>query len=144
MPSSFRNTFALLCLAGFCLAPVIGHAQSSSLFNQDIPAAQGQPLTLAGSSWLYQKVDPPKEIKLHDIITVVVSEKNQMVSNGQVQRRRTAQYDAELANWINFNGLGNVVLATPSAGNPEIEGDLNVQNQAQMQLQTNDALLFRI
>ena len=66
---------------------------------------RAQPLTLANTSWLYQKVDPPKEIKLHDIVTVIVSEKNQLISEGQVQRRRTAQYDAQLQNWIAVQGL---------------------------------------
>ena len=80
---------------------------------------------------------------MHDIVTVVVSEKNQLVSNGQVQRRRTAEYDAKLADWIKFKGA-KIELTNPANGEPEIQGDLNVQNQAQMQLQTNDALLFRI
>ena len=118
-------------------------AQNSSLFNDDIPTVQGKPLTLANTSWCYQKVEPPKEIKLHDIITIIVEEKNQLISKGEVQRRRTAQYDAKLADWVKFKAL-NLQLSNPTSGDPEVNGQLNVQNQAQMELQTNDALLFRI
>jgi flagellar L-ring protein FlgH len=118
-------------------------AQNSSLFRQDIATVQGQPLTLASTSWLYQKAEPPKEIKLHDIITVVVSEKDALVSKGNVQRRRTAQYQAELQDWIKFKGL-NIQASNPSSGQPDINGTLNVQNQAQMELDTNNALSFSI
>jgi flagellar L-ring protein precursor FlgH len=138
--------FLLLVIAFGCAAaisPRTSTAQSSSLYQQDIPMAQGQELTLANTSWLYQKVEPPKEIKLHDIVTIVVSEKNQLISEGQVQRRRKAQYDAQLQNWIAFKGL-NLVASNPSEGEPRATGNLNVQNQAQMELETRDALLFRI
>jgi hypothetical protein len=80
-----------------------------------------QPLTLANTSWLYQKVEPPKEIKLHDIVTIVVDEKNQLISEGQVQRRRKAQYDAQLQNWVALDGL-NLKAAAQADGDPR-EGD---------------------
>jgi flagellar L-ring protein precursor FlgH len=122
----------------------IACAQNSSLFRQDIPTVDGQPLTLANTSWLYQKAEPPKEIKLHDIITVAVNEKDALISKGNVQRRRTAQYQAELENWIKFKGLGRLEATNPAGGQPDINGELNVQNQAQMELDTNNALSFSI
>jgi len=141
-----RGTLAPYVLLSGCamfIAPRESRAQSASLYQQDIPLTQGQPLTLANTSWLYQKVDPPKEIKLHDIVTIIVSEKNQLISEGQVQGRRKAQYDAQLQNWIAFKGL-NLVASNPAEGEPRATGNLNVQNQAQMELETRDALLFRI
>src|SRR5262245_624769 len=42
-------------------------AQSSSLFNADLPQ-DGPQLTLANTSWLYQALEPPKQIRLNDII----------------------------------------------------------------------------
>ena len=115
-----RKTIAPYVLLSGCamaVAPRESRAQSASLYQQDIPLTQGQPLTLANTSWLYQKVDPPKEIKLHDIVTIIVSEKNQLISEGQVQRRRKAQYDAQLQNWIAFKGL-NLVASNPAEGEP--------------------------
>ena len=126
-----RKTIAPYVLLSGCAMAVAAAGkprQSASLYQQDIPLTQGQPLTLANTSWLYQKVDPPKEIKLHDIVTVVVSEKNQLISEGQVQRRRKAQYDAQLQNWIAFKGL-NLVASNPAEGEPRATGNLNVQNQ---------------
>src|SRR5215467_1644967 len=118
---------------GKLLAPTEGYAQNSSLYKQDIPATQGKAMTLQNTSWLYQKIEPPKEIKLHDIVTVVVDEKNQLISEGQIQRRRTAQYDAQLKNWIQLDGL-NAEASNPADGLPRATGNLNVQNQAQMEL----------
>jgi flagellar L-ring protein precursor FlgH len=129
--------------AALLLAPTKARAQNSSLYKQDIPTVQGKPLTLQNTSWLYQRIEPPKEIKLHDIITVIVSEKDQLISEGQIQRRRTAQYDAQLKNWIQFKGL-NLDASNPSEGLPRATGNLNVQNQAQMELETRNALLFRL
>jgi flagellar L-ring protein FlgH len=128
---------------GKLLVPTEGYAQNSSLYKQDIPATQGKAMTLQNTSWLYQKIEPPKEIKLHDIVTVVVDEKNQLISEGQIQRRRTAQYDAQLKNWIQLDGL-NAEASNPADGLPRATGNLNVQNQAQMELETRGALLFRI
>jgi flagellar L-ring protein FlgH len=128
---------------GKLLTPNSGYAQNSSLYKQDIPATQGKAMTLQNTSWLYQKIEPPKEIKLHDIVTVVVDEKNQLISEGQIQRRRTAQYDAQLKNWIQLDGL-NAEASNPADGLPRATGNLNVQNQAQMELETRGALLFRI
>jgi flagellar L-ring protein FlgH len=125
------------------LATGIAYGQDSSLFRQDIPSVQGQPITLAGASWVFQKADPPKEIKVHDIITVVVNERDALVSKGEVQRRRTAQYQAQLQDWIKFKGL-NIQASNPAGGQPDIDGNLNVQNQAQMELDTNNALSFNI
>jgi flagellar L-ring protein precursor FlgH len=128
---------------GKLLTPNSGYAQNSSLYKQDIPATQGKAMTLQNTSWLYQKIEPPKEIKLHDIVTVVVDEKNQLISEGQIQRRRTAQYDAQLKNWIQLDGL-NAEASNPADGLPRATGNLTVQNQAQMELETRGALLFRI
>jgi flagellar L-ring protein precursor FlgH len=128
---------------GKLLQPTASYAQNSSLYKQDIPATQGKAMTLQNTSWLYQKIEPPKEIKLHDIVTVVVDEKNQLISEGQIQRRRTAQYDAQLKNWIQLDGL-NAEASNPADGLPRATGNLNVQNQAQMELETRGALLFRI
>ena len=139
-----KSALIAAAIAGVKLmTPQASYAQNSSLYKQDIPATQGKAMTLQNTSWLYQKIEPPKEIKLHDIITVVVDEKNQLISEGQIQRRRTAQYDAQLKNWIQLDGL-NAQASDPANGLPRATGNLNVQNQAQMELETRGALLFRI
>src|SRR5947209_6646806 len=60
-------------MALFSTARVPG--QNSSLFHHDLPAAD-QELRLSNSSWLFQKSDPPTQVRLHDLITIVVNEKS--------------------------------------------------------------------
>jgi flagellar basal body L-ring protein FlgH len=61
-------------------------AQTSSLFRQDLPV-ESQPLTLADSSMIYQAQEPLKTIKLNDLVTIIVDEKTQVVSEADIQRR---------------------------------------------------------
>ena len=64
------------------------------------------PLRLSSSSWLFQKSDPPTQVRLHDLITIVVNEKSAVTSTGQLDRRKTGKFDAELKNWIHLEHRG--------------------------------------
>jgi flagellar L-ring protein precursor FlgH len=117
-------------------------AQSSSLFHQDVPP-NGAPLSLANSSFLYQPPEPPRVIKINDLITVIVDEKTQVSEQAGIQRRKQYQLNATLADWIALRGL-NVSKAPQAAGSPQIDGTLQGQGQAQSNLQTTDGLKLRI
>lgn len=117
-------------------------AQSSSLFRADLPQ-DGPQLTLANTSWLYQALEPPKQIRLNDIITVVVDEKQQVTSLANIERRKQAQLNAQLKDWVELNGLS--LQAAPQAnGSPTVNGTLQGQFRAQANLATADALRLRI
>ncbi len=117
-------------------------AQSSSLFHQDVPAG-GQPLSLVNSSFLYQPPEPPRVIKINDLITVIVDEKSQVSEQAAIQRRKQYQLNATLADWIALHGL-NASKAPQAAGSPQIDGTLQGQGQATANLQTADGLKLRI
>jgi flagellar L-ring protein precursor FlgH len=119
-------------------------AQNSSLFHRDLPTTERAPLKLADTSWLYQKVDPPPVIKKHDLITIIVDEKQQLISEGDVQRRKNAKYDAKLKDWIQFHNGLDIMPAPFYNGAPRINGAVDQTYQAQMALETRDALKFRI
>lgn len=132
-PLAFAAAMALVATA---------QAQNSSLFRQDLPV-QGQGLTLANSSWLYQATEPPKVLKLNDLITVVVDEKQQVTSLANVERRKQAQLNAQLKDWVNFDGL-DLVPDKQSQGDQTVNGTLQGQFRAQANLDTRDSLKLRI
>ncbi len=118
-------------------------AQSGSLWGNP---QERRPLTMAESSWTYQHVMEPKQlIKLHDLVTVSVKEKSQMMTNGKMDQRKTIQQLAALTNWIQFHGVTHLAAENPSSQDqPQIGGTVNNQYQAQANLQEKDSLEFNI
>jgi len=118
-------------------------AQNSSLFMQELPSTAGPTLTLEDTSWLYQPVEPPRVIKKYDTITIIVEEKSQVTSTANVERRKQAQLNAQLKDWVKFDGL-DLVPDPQSQGDQKVNGTLQGQFRAQSNLDTRDALKFRI
>ncbi len=110
------------------------------MFQQDVPAAGGSPLTLATSSFLYQPAEPPRVLRINDQIMIIVDEKSQVSSEGNLMRRKQGELDATLQNWIDLDGLG----VRPSTNSPQINGTLQGQFQARANMQLNDGMKFRI
>jgi flagellar L-ring protein precursor FlgH len=119
------------------------NAQTSSLFMQELPTTAGPTLTLEDTSWLYQPVEPPRVIKKYDTITIIVDEKSQVTSLANVERRKQAQLNAQLKDWVKFDGL-DLVPDAQSDGDQKVNGTLQGQFRAQSNLDTRDSLKFRI
>lgn len=115
-------------------------AQSASMFGQP---EDGVSLKLSDYSWYFVEQEPPKEIRMHDLVTVVVQQSSQMISEGDVQRTQRGRYDAVLADWIRLSGLA-VKKAPQLDGDPAIKASLNSQLQTNMDLITRNSLRFRI
>ena len=128
--------------SALALAGGIGYAQNSSLFYEDIPN-DGPALRVANCSWVYQKSEPPPHLKLQDIVTIIVSEKNALDSEGDVNRRKTGVFNAQLQNWVSLKGLS--LKADPlKSGQPQANGTLDQEYRANMELQTKASLTFTI
>lgn len=133
---------AIVSAAALAGSATTAQGQSSSMFQRDLPT-NGPQLTLANTSWLYQAMEPPKVLKLNDVITVVVDEKQQLTSTAAVQRRKQGQLNAQLKDWVKFNGL-DLVPDPQSQGDQKVNGTLQGQFQAQSNLDARDALKLRI
>lgn len=132
---------ALLTVAGLALSRTPeARAQSASLYG--LPESR-RPLTLADSSWMYIKVEPPREIQLNDVLTIIIDEKSQLISQAMLMRRQRANVDADLQKWLRFNGFGLSPAPMPH-GDPRIEALYNLQNQVQANLRAADGLQFRL
>jgi len=132
--------------AGFVLglgAAAEVQAQNASLYKRDLPTANGAPLTVDTTSLYFQPPEPLKQIKKHDLITILVNEMAEVVSEGQMQRRKNATYNAELQDWVLFKGF-TMIPDPQSAGSPEINGQLDNQYRATSNLQTANQMSFSI
>lgn len=111
---------------------------SSSLFgNPD----RRQPLTLAEYSWTYPK--ELDEIRLNDLVTVVVDEKSAVISEGEMDRKKKAYGDLILKDWILLKGLA-AIPDPQTLGDPHIRGEVDNKMRSEAGLQTRDSMKFRI
>jgi flagellar L-ring protein precursor FlgH len=133
----------LITIVAVAMTSASARGQNSSLFTQELPSTAGPALTLEDTSWLYQPVEPPRVIKKYDTITIIVEEKSQLTSTANVERRKQAQLNAQLKDWVKFDGL-DLVPDPQSQGDQKVNGTLQGQFRAQSNMDTRDALKFRI
>jgi flagellar L-ring protein FlgH len=141
--TSCLRVFAIGVVAAFAsllVAPWVA-AQTSSLYGG---GQRRNPLTLAETSWMYQKSDEARVAKLHDLITVLVDEKSVMSSDGQMERKKKGYGDLLLSSWIMLDGLRKVTPDPQTQGSPHIRGEIDNKLSTQGQLQTADSLKFHI
>jgi flagellar L-ring protein FlgH len=95
-------------------------------------------------SWYEIPVPPPKQVRINDIITIRVDTGARLSESAQLQRRRTAQYDAKLNDWLVLDGLRAIKPAPQSNGDQTIQGNLTQLNRVTGQLDTAESLKFDI
>ncbi len=135
-----------LCASLVTMADV-ARAQNGSLYHTSQPGQVGQPggpLMLNDASFTLIEVEPPRELRIHDTITIIVDEKSQLLSEGEVERRKQANLFATLADWLQLSGGLDIKPAAQADGDPTINASLNSQYRANAELETRDGLKFRI
>jgi len=155
-PRAYRLISKTASPAGFalamaCLAGTAGQAvaQDGSLLNIP-PALQHHPasgeLTLENSSFMYRKLPPEvefRELKINDIITVLVDYRASMLSEGDAESRKTNNLNAFLNNWVKFTGKD--LTPDPQPNGPlAVSGNLQSQFRVQSDMELRDQLTFRI
>ncbi|MCE9606648.1 MAG: flagellar basal body L-ring protein FlgH [Planctomycetia bacterium] len=118
----------------------VAQAQRASLYQQQVA---GRPLTLEGNSWLYVQMPPAREIQVNDLITVLVKQKQQSQSEGQVNRIQQSGIDARLRDWVQLDGLG-IKLAPQTAGDPRARASLDSTLRTNAELETASFIQFNI
>lgn len=131
---------AILVLTTPWSVAVPASAQSSSMLGD--PAQRGI-LKLSDVSFTHVPAEPPKELKIHDLITVMVDESAQVISEGEMDRRKKAEGRFSLDDWIVFDGW-SVRPDPQSTGSPRIDGNMENKYRAEGELETRESIRFRI
>ncbi|REJ66877.1 MAG: hypothetical protein DWQ31_13165 [Planctomycetota bacterium] len=121
-------------------APAI--AQDSSLYRQGLQATGG-PISLQQVSLIWREYEPPPEVKLHDVITIVVDEKSLYQSRADLIRNKEGSIDAILQDNPVLDNF-NLRPSPQSAGDPALRASFESESQAQSQLRVSDRIAFRI
>lgn len=133
-----KSVWWLVLVAGGLAGEAAG--QTSSLLGE--PGGR-RPLTLADVSPFYQPPPEPRQIKVHDIITVLVDQKSQVISEGNMDRRKKYEGGTAINDWIGFNGFA-VVPDPQAAGDPKISALSENKYRAQAELDTQDSMKFTL
>lgn len=93
-------------------------------------------------SWIYIEPLEPPEIKLHDIVTIIVDEKSEVIMNSVYNRQRRSVLKAELKEFIRLGETGNLAPAALNA--PTIDAQLQGQLNSTGQLTDQEGIKYRI
>ena len=97
-------------------------------------------------SWIYlEPAPPPPQIKVHDIVTIEVDEKAEVIVNSRFNRQRNGSYTAELKEFIrlvNNDGYQKVVPA--AASQPTVDATLTNRLQTIGQSTDLEGITYKI
>jgi len=93
-------------------------------------------------SWIYIDPPEPREIQLHDIVTIIVDEKSEVIMNSRFNRRKDAELKAELREFVRIGDDGNLKPAALNGPmiDTEFEGNLDTTGQ----LTDQEGIKYRI
>jgi flagellar L-ring protein precursor FlgH len=126
------------------LASLRQHSPPAAVTSGLASGSAPPPPAPAPTTWYQVPLVPPKEVRVNDIITIRVDMGARFSSDAQLQRRRTAQYDARLNDWIALEGLRAMKPAPQTEGDQRIQGNLNQLNRVTGQLDTTESIKFDI
>jgi flagellar L-ring protein precursor FlgH len=95
-------------------------------------------------SWTYiDPPEPPRVVKVHDIITIIVDEKFEVTSNSRFTRSRQATLKAELKEFIRIGKRRNLRPAAQDS-QPTIDTNLNGRFNGTGQQTDQEGIRYRI
>jgi flagellar L-ring protein precursor FlgH len=126
---------------------------NSSIFSGQLPqqaagalgaAAAGAVGGASPTSWYEVALPPPKEVKVQDIVTIRVDLGARVISEGEMQRRKNATYNAVLNNWVVLEGLKAIKPAPQTEGDQKIQGQFNQLLRTTGEMETTESMKFEI
>ncbi len=133
---------------GWLICAGRGLAQTSSLYQKDVPfaapAPNGNPSRLGDASWLFRDLPPPQEMRIQDVVTIRVDHKSQTFAEGEIERRKISSIDAVLQDWIRLVSFNTLKPAVQADGNPRIRGSVNQLYRSEGELETREGIKFDI
>ena len=102
----------------------------------------GPALRTRDVSWIYIDAVEPREIKLHDIVTITVDEKSEVIMNSRYNRQKNAKLKAELKEFLRLGeGLN---LERAALNGPKIDTQLQGNLNATGQVTDQEGIKYRI
>jgi flagellar L-ring protein FlgH len=136
----FKALIAVLLLTASALGQV--KTTSSRIGIHQTPRYRHPSRRVREYSWIYIDAPEPREIKVHDIITILVDEKSEVTLKSKFKRQRTASLKAELKEFIRIDSDGN--LGNAASNQPTIDAQLNGRLNSDGQHTNQEGIRYRI
>lgn len=109
--------------------------------NRPVPRGALRGPQVEDYSLIYIANPVPPEIQVHDIITVIVDEKSEVVEQSRYNRQKNGIFKAELREFIR---LGNGNLENAAGNSPTIDSNLQGTLQSRALLESTEGIRYRI
>jgi flagellar L-ring protein precursor FlgH len=163
-----RFSLLVVALYGICCAMAFGEPAKRETANAPLPAPDrnGRPLTQNNGGSLMadalnRPVDPnqlkysdvsilavpeakPREIKKHDLVTIIVAEDSQSSSKGTTDLKKNADFDAKLDSYVKLNLAQLSAKAVTPAVTPEVKGEFQRDFKGDATVDRQDTFTARI
>jgi flagellar L-ring protein precursor FlgH len=93
-------------------------------------------------SWAFVGIPEPREILVHDILTIIVNEKAEVNAQSRYNRQRNGNLKAELKEFMRIDDEGNLATAAPNQ--PTIDTNLQGRLQSSGQASDQESIKYRI
>jgi flagellar L-ring protein FlgH len=144
MSKPWSNGTRWAAMVALALSASAASAQSSSFYGDpESRAAASQSLTLSGVSWTYQAPIPRREIKVNDLLTVIVDYKSQVISEGEIDRKKKSSFKAALSDWVLLRNW-TLYPDPQSKGDPKVTGNWDNKYRGEGSFESRDAMEFKI
>jgi flagellar L-ring protein precursor FlgH len=101
-----------------------------------------RPISVRDFGWTYIDAPAPREIALHDIVTILVDEKAETQFQSRFNRQRNASFKAELKEFLRLDDEGN--LATAVGDGVSIDSNLRGRLQSDGSVVDREGIRYRI
>jgi flagellar L-ring protein precursor FlgH len=105
------------------------------------PSENQNPLA---ASWTFVPPSAARNLRIHDIVSIRVSEIAQSNSLGNAQSRKSLSLDARLSDWVRLVGIDTIKPAKQSDGDQRVGGIENEVYRSNSNLQTREEITFNI
>ena len=99
---------------------------------------------LLAASLIAVEAPQPRQIRVHDRITIVIREEKRSTSDSDLKREKKWEIAAELKEWIRLNESNKLVPQVFPQGNPAIDLEYDDKYEGKGQVGRKDTLITRV
>lgn len=124
--------------------PMTSHRAVDPPVDPDVPIIPNmgmnyRPGTMRELSWIVTEKPAPRQIRIHDILTITVDDKSEMIVDNRFNRSRLSQLKAELKEFIR---ISDGTLENAASNSPKIDANLQSRLNSQGQIQSSEGIKY--
>ena len=91
------------------------------------PGGPRRPRSMRALSFTHIPLPEPRVVKVHDIVTILVDEKSEVLIQSRFDRRRTATFEAGINEFLRLDAFGRLVPSATASPGADLEAGVRLQ-----------------